>query len=106
MKTFYYSDELNDDFAENGIKTKRIPSDYEYFTRSPLRRAAAFVLYHFIAFPLVFLLQKIAYGEKTAAEASSHLIKKPGCSFTATIRESWGTLIRLPLRFSRGKLIS
>ena len=78
MKTFYYSDELNDDFAENGIKTKRIPSDYEYFTHSPLRRAAAFVLYHFIAFPLVFLLQKIAYGEKTVGRSKLAPYKKTG----------------------------
>ncbi|MBO4501647.1 MAG: hypothetical protein J5760_05340, partial [Clostridia bacterium] len=78
MKTYYYSDELNDDFAENGIKTKRLPHDYKYFTTSPLRRAFAFVLYHFIAFPIVYVIQKIAYREKIIGRNKLKPYKKEG----------------------------
>ncbi len=78
MKTYYYSDELNDDFAENGIKTKRLPHDYKYFTTSPLRRAFAFVLYHFIAFPVVYVIQKIAYREKIIGRNKLKPYKKEG----------------------------
>jgi len=35
---FYYYDELNDDFANNGIKTKPLSDDYEYFPKSLLYR--------------------------------------------------------------------
>lgn len=31
---FYYYDEINDDFANNGIKTKPLPDDYEYFPKN------------------------------------------------------------------------
>jgi len=31
---FYYFDELNDDFANNGIETRELPDDYEYYPKS------------------------------------------------------------------------
>lgn len=37
-KYFYYFDELNDDFANNGIETKPLPDDYEYLPKSILYR--------------------------------------------------------------------
>lgn len=77
-RTYYYSDELNDDFAENNIKVKELPADHPYFPKSPIRRAWAFVLHHFIATPLVFVLQKIAYGEKIVGREKLRPYKKTG----------------------------
>jgi len=37
-KYFYYYDELNDDFANNGIETQPLPDDYEYYPKSLLYR--------------------------------------------------------------------
>ena len=63
-KTVYYSDLLNDDFAGTNINTKDLPDDYCYFPKTAIRRGFACGLYH-AAGPLVWLLQKIVYGEKT-----------------------------------------
>ena len=39
MKTIYYNDELNDDFASTqGIKTKPLPENYKWMHRSEERR--------------------------------------------------------------------
>lgn len=77
-RTYYYRDELNDDFAENNIKTKPLPENFTYFKKNPLRRAWAFFLYHFIAFPAVFLIQKAAYGEKIVGRKKLKQYKKQG----------------------------
>lgn len=38
QRFYYYFDEQNDDFANNGIETKPIPDDYEYYPSSLLYR--------------------------------------------------------------------
>ncbi len=63
-KTVYYSDPVNDDFAGTNIKTKELPDDYRYFPKMAIRRGFACALYH-AAGPIVWLLQKMVYGEKT-----------------------------------------
>ena len=77
-RTYYYSDELNDDFAENNIKTRELPEDHEYFKKSPLRRAWAFILHHFIATPIVFVLQKLVYGERIYGRKKLKPYRKTG----------------------------
>lgn len=77
-KTYYYSDELNDDFANNNIKTMQLPPDYAYFKKNPLRRAWAFFLYHVIALPVVFILQKTVYAEKTVGRKKLKPYRKNG----------------------------
>ena len=63
-KTFYYRDPLNDDFAQNHIHRKKLPGDYRYISKNPLRIAFDFLLHHLIVTPIVFLFQKIVYAEK------------------------------------------
>ena len=58
----YYSDEQNDDFAGGEIRRRRIGADFPFVHRSPLWRAAAFVLYYFLALPAVFVINKLWYG--------------------------------------------
>lgn len=50
---FYYFDERNDDFANNGIATKPLPDDYEYYPRN-----LAYRLVHPVAniIMLIFLM--------------------------------------------------
>jgi len=50
---FYYFDEQNDDFANNGIETRQIPDDYEYYPHS-----LAYSIIHPVAniIMLVFLM--------------------------------------------------
>lgn len=63
-KTYYYSDEINDDFAGTNIKRKELPADYPYFSSNPVRKFFEFILYRLIVTPLIFLFQKIVFREK------------------------------------------
>ncbi len=76
-KTFYYSDLLNDDFAGTDIDTKELPEKYSYFPKTAIRRGFACGLYH-AAGPVVWLLQKIAYGEKTVGREKLKDYRKEG----------------------------
>ena len=62
-RTYYYSDELNDDFAGTNIKRKELPLNYKYFSRNPVRKFFEFILYRLIVTPLIFLFQKIVFHE-------------------------------------------
>ena len=64
VRTIYYSDELNDDFAGTNIKTKSLPEDYHYFKKNPIVRFLHFFLYYVIAAPIVYISQKIMFQER------------------------------------------
>ena len=76
-RTIYYSDLLNDDFAGTNINTKELPADYQYFSKNPVRRGFACALYH-AAGPLVWLLQKIVYGEKVIGREKRKAYRRDG----------------------------
>ena len=63
-RTIYYKDMLNDDFSDNGIKRKKLPRDYQYISKDPLRKTADFMLHHFVATPIAYIFQKVVYREK------------------------------------------
>ena len=77
-KTIYYSDEFNDDFANTDIDQKKLPPDYPYFPKSPVRRVLAFILYYIIAVPLVFLMQKVEYHKKIVGRKKLKPYRKTG----------------------------
>ncbi len=78
MKTVYYTDPLRDDFAGNHIKAKRITESFKYIHDNIVWRMAAFFLYHFIAYPLVFLYCKILYSMSIKGKYNMSKIKKGG----------------------------
>lgn len=62
-KTYYYSDELNDDFAATkNLKQKPLRGDFPYIHSNPLWRAAAALLYRGLVTPIAFLYGKLFYG--------------------------------------------
>ncbi len=63
-KTVYYSDPQNDDFAGTKIKACCVDEHFIFVNTNIFWNAAAFLLYHIIARPLVFLYCKIAFGLK------------------------------------------
>ena len=77
-KTIYYSDPLNDDFANNNILTKNIESGFKYIHRNPLWRMASFVLYFGVAKPLVTAFTKIIFHQKTVNKKCLKEAKKNG----------------------------
>jgi 1-acyl-sn-glycerol-3-phosphate acyltransferase len=62
MKTVYYSDPIHDDFACTGIRTEDVTEAFRYINNHIVWRTAAFLLYHFVARPLILLYCKIIYG--------------------------------------------
>lgn len=54
-RIIYYSDLLHDDFAGTNINTIEIGSDFTYINKNPFWRLLSFILYYFIAFPLISL---------------------------------------------------
>ena len=71
-KTYYYSDELNDDFAATkDIGGEPVGEDFPYIRRNPLWRAVAAILYRGIVTPAVFLYCKLWYGLRI--EGKKHL---------------------------------
>ena len=78
MKTFTYTDELNDDFAGTNINTAKIDGDYRYLSNHPFRRAFQWVFYHLIATPFVFLYNKIGHGERIIGRKKLKPYRKTG----------------------------
>ena len=84
-RTIYYSDMMNDDFADNGIKRKKLPRDYQYISKDPLRRTADFMLHHFVATPIAYIFQKVVYCEKIVNRKVLQPYLKTASIFTAII---------------------
>ena len=78
MKTFYYRDELHDDFAGTDINTQRIDGTYRYLTKNPVRKGFAWFLHHIIATPIVFLYNKVGHGERIVGREKLKPYKKTG----------------------------
>ena len=63
MKTIYYNDELNDDFASTQcIKTKPLPENYKWMHTGVIWKLFSGVLYYLIAFPLVKIFNTFIIG--------------------------------------------
>lgn len=58
-KVFYYSDEAHDDFAGLNIKTKRVDGSFKFIHKNPLWRLCSFLVYYFVAVPIVLLYVKL-----------------------------------------------
>ena len=77
-KTVYYQDELNDDFAGNDIKTKKIPNNFKYINRSWLFKVNSFLLRYLFAAPLLWLANKIIFRPKIVNKKVLKCCKKNG----------------------------
>ncbi len=65
VKTFYYSDELNDDFAVTGkISDTEVGEDYAFTGKTTLWKTFSALLYRAVATPIVFVYCKLLYGVK------------------------------------------
>ncbi len=52
-RIYYYSDELNDDFAGTHITAKKLPADYKYVRTDGKWKAARFFVYKLFATPVI-----------------------------------------------------
>ena len=75
-KIIYYSDKLHDDFANTkGAKPVKVTADYKFLKKGPLWRLGSFILYRFIATPLVYLFCRLFYGVKIENRRALQKIK-------------------------------
>ena len=68
QKVYYYSDELNDDFAGTNIERKPLPDDYEFLNKGFGAGLRRFIFYYCLVRPLVFvyngLIKRVKYVGK------------------------------------------
>ena len=60
-KTFYYKDELNDDFAQENIKPIKIDSNYKYIHKNILWKIFSFIIYRVFGYAYCFYLLKSVF---------------------------------------------
>ncbi|MCD7729560.1 MAG: hypothetical protein LUI60_06585 [Clostridia bacterium] len=56
QKTYYYTDELNDDFAGTHIEAKTLPADYEFIPKTKRWKVFRFALYKLFVTPVIKLV--------------------------------------------------
>lgn len=72
-KKFYYSDEINDDFALNKIEVKKSKKIFKYVHTNPFWIVGGILAYFIIARPLIFFLNKIGFHQRIR---NKHILKK------------------------------
>lgn len=77
-RVIYYQDELNDDFAGNGIKAKPTKNSFKYVHRSWIYRANSFMVKFFIAIPILWILNTFIFRPKVENKKVLKYFKKKG----------------------------
>lgn len=77
-ETIYYRDELNDEFAGDHIKAKKIDASYRYIREFCTGRLAHFFWYHVIAIPLAKIYMKFHFHHKVVNKEVLRLAKGQG----------------------------
>ncbi len=63
-KTFIYSSEKTEDFANIQVSGTKLPSDYEFIKRNWLWRSTAWFFYHAVAIPVLGIVSKLVFHTK------------------------------------------
>ena len=83
LRHYYYFDERNDDFANDGIKGSPTPADYEYFPKNILYRTLKPIVYYGLERAIEDILRKIL------------VIRRRGASLYAVICEIVVTFVEI-----------
>lgn len=78
QKVYYYSDEVNDDFAGTNIARKKLPQDYEYLNKGFWRRFLRAIFYHGLVKPATFVYTKLIKRVKYIDKKKMKGYKKQG----------------------------
>lgn len=79
QKIYYYSDEVNDDFAGTHIKNKPLPENYVYLNKGFWLKLRRFILYYCIIRPITFFYNKIIKRVTYVNKKVMKPYKKRGC---------------------------
>lgn len=80
-KIIYYSDELNDDFAGMNIKPNKVDSKFKFIHENPIWRFFSFIIYYFIAVPIVWVYEVLLFRVKFVNKKAVKKLKKQKCYF-------------------------
>lgn len=98
-KVIYYEDPLRDDFANNGIKAKPVPSDFPFAIRSPFWRVLEFICYRLIATPIIWLISKAFFGLKVKNRKALRQLRGKGFflygNHTQTMMDAYSPTVAL-----------
>ena len=78
QQIIFYSDPLNDDFANNNIKTKEIKNDYRYLKTSWLYKVNSFLLKYLLAVPALWIANTLIFRPKIENKKLLKQLKKKG----------------------------
>ena len=100
-RVIYYSDEQNDDFAENNIQRRPLGKGFKYIHTNIFFKMFEYGLYYALAIPLVYLMQKIWSHQKFSNRRAFKKAKKTGyfiySNHTQTINDAYiGPLATFP----------
>ncbi len=79
VKTVYYTDERNDEFADDNIVAKKIDENYVYIDKRFRWKLLRFLSYRLIAMPVAFCYCKIALHSTFRNRAVLKKVKGKGC---------------------------
>lgn len=82
-KTFYYHPDMKDDFGSAGKNGKPLKDNFKYIHHNIFYRFFSWILYYILAFPILWLVSKIAFGVKVKNKKylKKELKKKEGVFF-------------------------
>lgn len=75
-KVFYYSEEKNEDFGTIGHNDKPLKPDFKYIRKNVFFRFFSFILYYFLAFPILWVVSKIFLGVRFHGKKNLKELKK------------------------------
>ena len=78
QKIYYYSDEVNDDFAGTNITRKPLPDDYEHLNKGFWRRLRRGIIYYCLVRPIGAIYNKIIKRVKYVDKKKMKGYKKSG----------------------------
>ena len=64
LQKYYYRDERNDDFANDGVVKKHNKPGYVYVNKSPFYKVAAWFMYYIVGKPIVIVANKLFIKQK------------------------------------------
>ena len=101
-KVIYYKDELNDDFADNGITASKVKNDFRYTNKSVLFIVASWMLRYLFAIPLLWIANILIFRPKIKNKGVLKQVKKTGYYLYANHVLSFDPIV-LPVMTQPGK---
>jgi 1-acyl-sn-glycerol-3-phosphate acyltransferase len=77
-KVVYFSDDINEDFANNNIKRKKIDENYKYENNNIFFKIFSFWFRYFFALPILWFIDKFIYRVKIKNKEVLKRVKNSG----------------------------